>query len=224
MSGLTFNSPKVQGPASAPNRVASAIRDQIIDGTLVPGVRLPEERMRSELGVSRSSLREGFQILIQERLLVHVLSRGFFVRELSRADIADVFTARRTIECAALLEATALQPQHLQAMARAVTEGREGVEQRDWQKVAAANIRFHEAVVAFADSERLNIMMRQVLTEYRLSYQYMSSPYAYHAPYLERNVRIADQIRSGDLAGAADALRIYLHESEELLLADFSEI
>src|SRR5690625_1685792 len=116
-------SPKV----SAATGVAETIREQILAGEIVPGQRLPEERMRTELGVSRSSLREGFRTLIQERLLVHRLSRGFFVRELSRADISDLYRARRVIECGALREIETLSPVGLQGLARSLEAGRRGV-------------------------------------------------------------------------------------------------
>lgn len=215
--------PTARGGAGAASRVATAIRAQIVEGSIAPGERLPEERMRAELGVSRSSLREGFQLLIQERLVVHRLSRGFFVRELSRADISDLYQARIVLECGALRQVTALSPQGLQRLAQAIASGQHAVRQGEWLRAAASSIGFHEALVALADSPRLSALARQVLAEFRLSYAYMSDPFSFHRPFAERNEEIADLVRSGDLEGGATALHAYLRDSEEALLAHFPE-
>src|SRR5690625_2697565 len=74
----------------------------IVNGDLQPGAKLAEERMRAQLEVSRSTLREGLQLLVRERLVIHILSTGFFVRRLGRDDIADLMTTREIIECGAL--------------------------------------------------------------------------------------------------------------------------
>ena len=70
---------------SAVSRVADALRDPVIEGELLPGAELSQERVQDALGVSRSTLREALQVLVRERLLVHELSRGVFVRRLSLA-------------------------------------------------------------------------------------------------------------------------------------------
>ncbi|MCW2130867.1 GntR family transcriptional regulator [Arthrobacter sp. VKM Ac-2550] len=221
MSAPAEASATPEATTSAASRVAVAIRTQIIEGSLLPGERLPEERVRAELGVSRSTLREGFQLLIRERLMVHRLSRGFFVRELSRSDISDLYAVRRVLECGALRQVTLLPPQTLRDLTHAVSKGQQAAEQADWHMVAAASIGFHEALAALAGSPRLTALARQVLAEFRLSYAYMSDPSSFHAPFLERNVQIAELVRSGDLEGGALALESYLQDSEEALLARY---
>lgn len=207
---------------SAATRVAVAIRTRIIDGSLLPGERLPEERFRAELEVSRSTLREGFQLLTRERLMVHRLSRGFFVRELSCSDISDLYTVRRILECSALRQVTLLLPQSLRDIAQAIADGKLAAADDDWQKVAAASIGFHQALVGLAGSPRLNALAEQVLAEFRLSYSYMDDPSSFHAPFLERNVKISEMVRSGDLEGSALALGNYLRDSERALLAHYA--
>jgi DNA-binding GntR family transcriptional regulator len=209
-------------PISAASRVASIIRSQIIEGELLPGARLPEEQVRADLEVSRSTLREGFQLLVRERLLVHQLSRGFFVRQLSRQDISDLYKVRRIVECAALREVTVLRPTHLHELARALDDGKSAASISDWAKVATASIRFHEALVALADSDRLNTLMQQVLAEFRLSYAFMTDPNRFHSAFLGRNQDIAHLVRTGDLEGAARALERYLADAETVLLEQYS--
>ncbi|WP_037842098.1 GntR family transcriptional regulator [Streptomyces sp. NRRL WC-3549] len=208
--------------AGTASRVADALRTQIISGELKPGTRLSEERVREAHGVSRSTLREAFQRLIRDRLLVHELSRGVFVRRLSREDVADLYEVRRIVECAAVRSIRSLTPAGLRRITASISDGVAAAEEERWDAVAAASIRFHEALVALAGSERLNAMMSGVLAEFRLSYVHMDDPQVFHAAYLARNREIAEALRSGDVEGAATLLAAYLTDSEVELLKGYS--
>ncbi|WP_255945713.1 GntR family transcriptional regulator [Streptomyces odontomachi] len=209
--------------SGAASRVADALRTQIVSGELKPGSRLSEERVREAHGVSRSTLREAFQRLIRERLLVHELSRGVFVRQLSRADVADLYEVRRIVECAAVRRIRTLTPAGLRRLSGAISDGLAAREELRWDDVAAASIRFHEALVALVGSERLNAMMSGVLAEFRLAYAQMGDVRTFHAGFLERHREIASALYSGDVEGAADLLEVYLADAEEALLKEYRE-
>ncbi|MFI7705148.1 GntR family transcriptional regulator [Nonomuraea sp. NPDC049480] len=81
--------------------VASILRENIIEGSLPPGIRLSEEAIGQVLKVSRNTLREAFRLLSHENLLVHELHRGMFVRRLTASDVADIYRTRRALEAAA---------------------------------------------------------------------------------------------------------------------------
>ncbi|WP_406724857.1 GntR family transcriptional regulator [Streptomyces sp. GD-15H] len=207
--------------AGTASRVTDALRAQIVSGELKPGTRLSEERMRKMHGVSRSTLREAYQRLIRERLLVHELSRGVFVRQLSREDVADLYRVRRIIECAAVRAIRILTPAGLRRLSGSIADGRAAAEESRWDAVAAASIRFHEALVALAASERLDAMMSGILAEFRLAYVHMSDTRVFHAAYLDRNTEIAEALRSGDIEEAAALLESYLTDSEAALLEGY---
>lgn len=63
-----------------PSQVANHVRDQIVQGTLVPGDRLPTEReMAEQHGVSRAVIREAVAKLIHEGLVNSRQGVGAFV-------------------------------------------------------------------------------------------------------------------------------------------------
>jgi len=206
---------------SAASRVADRLRELVLAGELRPGQRLAEEVVRADLGVGRSTLREAFQLLLRERLLVHHLSRGVFVRELTRQDVSDLYQVRRVVECGALAEVESLRPEGLRRLSRALADGRAAASEADWQAVAAASIHFHQALVGLAGSARLDALVAQVLGEFRLAYARMDDTEAFHEAFLARNVEIADHVGSGDLGGAVAMLRDYLRDSERALLARY---
>jgi DNA-binding GntR family transcriptional regulator len=209
---------------STASRVADALRARIIDGDLLPGVKLSQERVQDALGVSRSTLREAFQLLIRERLLVHELSRGVFVRQLTMQDISDLYRVRRIVECAAVRSVEVMKPTGLRRLMAAIEDGHAAAEVQQWGQVAAASIRFHEALVALAGSQRLDSLVAEVLAEFRLAYAFMHDPQVFHAHFLERHTGIADAVRSGDLDGAADLLDAYLREAESQVLARYQPL
>jgi DNA-binding GntR family transcriptional regulator len=74
------------------------IRSDIVLGRLSPGRRLPLERMKETYGASVSTLRELFNRLATEGLLVAEGSRGFQVSEVSSANLREVASMRLLLE------------------------------------------------------------------------------------------------------------------------------
>lgn len=206
---------------SVTSQVADALRGRIIAGELLPGAKLSQERVQDSLGVSRSTLREALQVLIRERLMVHELGRGVFVRQLTKDDISDLYRVRRIVECAAVQRIDVIRPARLRALRAAIDDGHAAADVRDWSRVAAASIRFHEALVALAESHRLDSVVTGILAEFRLAYAEMRDTQTFHAGFLERHSAIADAVTSGDIDGAAGLLDAYLADAEEALLAHY---
>ncbi len=75
------------------------LRGEIITYQLKGGQKLNEIQLSSELKVSRPPLREAFQILEQEHLLVSVPRKGRFVVEVSEENYQKIYEARKMIEC-----------------------------------------------------------------------------------------------------------------------------
>ncbi len=110
------------GRTSTAERVADVLRTRIAEGRFAPGVRLSEDGIGGALGVSRNTLREAFRLLTHERLLVHELNRGVFVRVLTADDVADIHRVRRLVECA-VVRGLGRGPFALDGLAAAVAEG-----------------------------------------------------------------------------------------------------
>ncbi|MDH2430348.1 GntR family transcriptional regulator [Sphaerisporangium sp. TRM90804] len=206
------------GRASTAELVAAILRDHIIEGLFEPGTRLSEESIGTILRVSRNTLREAFRLLSHERLLVHELNRGVFVRRLTAADVADLYRVRRLVECAALRRALDAPEQALAHLRDAVRGAEQAAAEQRWGDVGTANMRFHQAVVELAGSSRLDEMMRQVLAELRLSFHAMKNPRAFHEPYLNRNRDILQLIEAKDTEGAERLLEAYLTDAERQLV------
>lgn len=210
--------------ASTAERVAEVLRDRVTAGYFRPGARLSEDVIGGALGVSRNTLREAFRLLSHERLLMHHLNRGVFVRMLSADDVYDVYAVRRIIEIAAVRDGDLTNATLLEAIRVTVVEGEQAAERGAWQEVGTADLRFHQAVAGLASSPRINELMRGLLAELRLVFHVMADPEGFHQPYLSRNREIYELLAAGDAKGAEEALTSYLLDAEEQLTAAYATI
>ncbi|MEV4789612.1 GntR family transcriptional regulator [Streptomyces tuirus] len=202
------------GRTSTAERVADILRSRIAEGYFPPGTRLSEDSIGGALGVSRNTLREAFRLLTHERLLVHELNRGVFVRVLTVEDVEDIYRTRRLVECA-VVRGLGEPPYGLDGLAAAVEEGRTAAREGDWKAVGTANIHFHRELVALAASERTAELMRSVFAELRLAFHVVDEPQELHEPYIVRNAAVLEALQGGDREKAESLLAGYLDDSLE---------
>jgi DNA-binding GntR family transcriptional regulator len=125
------------GRSSTADRVADILRTRIAEGYLPPGSKLSEDTIGNALGISRNTLREAFRLLTHERLLVHQLNRGVFVRMLTVQDVTDIYQVRRLIECAAVRN-LGVPPYDLSPAEAAVAEGEKAAKEGAWRELGTA--------------------------------------------------------------------------------------
>ncbi len=214
------------GRASTAGRVADVLRTRITEGHLPPGTRLSEEDIGAALGVSRNTLREAFRLLGHERLLLHEFNRGVFVRKLTADDVRDLYQLRRILECGAVRRAAerrtavsaARWAELLVAIRESVEEGESAAARDQWAEVGTANMHFHQAVAALAQSPRVTEAMGHLLAELRLVFHVMDAPQAFHQAYLPQNRAILEMLAAGALDAAESAIATYLDAAEAQLI------
>jgi DNA-binding GntR family transcriptional regulator len=79
-------------------QVAQELRRRILAGHYPQGVKLQQEQIAAELGVSRSPVREALGQLEAEGLVVLTPQKGAQVSPISRAEIAELFELRLLVE------------------------------------------------------------------------------------------------------------------------------
>ncbi len=76
--------------------VFESLRDAIWDGRIGRGVRVREEEIARNMGVSRTPVREALQRLQQRGLLVVGAGRGLVVAELRHDQVVELYAMRRS--------------------------------------------------------------------------------------------------------------------------------
>jgi DNA-binding GntR family transcriptional regulator len=212
------------GRTSTAELVAGILRGRIAEGLLPPGMRLAEEAIGAALNVSRNTLREAFRLLTHERLLVHELNRGVFVRTLTAGDVTEIYRVRRVVECAAVRHPVADPAEALARARQAVADGEQAARDGHWGGVGTANIRFHQALGSLAGSGRVDEFMDGVLAELRLVFHVMENPRSFHEPYLSRNRDLVRLLEAGEFEAAEQNLAAYLDDAESELVGAYADV
>lgn len=207
------------------DEVIEQLRAQIASGAWAVGRRIPPEpELVERLQVGRGTLREAVKALAHAGLLevrqgdgTYVRTRselaGALRRQISRSTDAHVQEVRRGLEVqAARLAAVRRTDADLAACAQALAErdaaadraGRFGAWDPSWgEPWVAADVRFHQAVVAAAHNPML-LELYLELDEALVSVLTRFAAEATHDPYLVRGHRtLLDALRDGDPERAA---------------------
>ena len=151
----------------APTRsddVYERLREAILTGRARPNERLIEAELADRLQVSRTPIRESLQRLAAEGLVVS-RRRGWVVLEHTSVEIREIYEARAALEgyCARLAAQRATDAQ-LKETASLHHPKRNLKSSR--QHLVEINDRFHDAILAAAQNERLADMIRRNRTYY----------------------------------------------------------
>jgi DNA-binding GntR family transcriptional regulator len=204
------------------DKVADALKEQILDGRLAPGQRLISKDLAEWLGVSRGSLREAFRRLAADRLVELVPNRGAIVRRLDRAEIIRLFQIREALEGqAARLAALHIDDgDHRKKFEQIVAEGKQLQGQRDMRAFVDHNHRFHQAVVAISDNPELaQLIDRYQLAVFMSLLRQVVGTDKLIDDSLKQHADIARAILARDPDAAYEAMKRHLWHSADGLLA-----
>jgi DNA-binding FadR family transcriptional regulator len=235
----------VRSPKTA-ELVAGTLRRMVVDGQLKDGDFLPNEaELMAHFGVSRPTLREAVRVLESERLVevrrgsrtgarVRVPGPEIVARpaglllELSGATIADVMTARSSIEpMAARLLAQTGTPEALEELENMLADDIPA----GWQsgRLAETTGDFHRRLVELSGNATLAIIagMLHEITVRHTAFVFNERRPVSKADYekLMRSYRrLMQLLRSGDGAATEAHWRKHLDTSRELLLKGLAAV
>ena len=203
---------------STVDALAETLRERILGGELPPGAPLRESSIAQAIGVSRNTVRETVFSLVAEGLLRHVPHHGFSVVKLSPEDVADLYSARRVLELAALEALSPDDSDRLAAVDSALDHLRRAAAENDTTDAYQADLEIHQALVAALGSPRLDAIFEGVLTELRLAIILMDTLSDFPELVAEHE-HLIETIRAGDKTAASALLRKHLDDAEQLLVA-----
>jgi DNA-binding GntR family transcriptional regulator len=112
--------------------VCDALRQLIVHTELKPGEPIEEAAIMSRLKTGRTPLREALWRLTKEDLIRHLPNRGYFVSEISAADLMNVFEIRESLEVlSARLSAERARPEHIRDFEMLLEDARRGVARKN---------------------------------------------------------------------------------------------
>lgn len=221
------------------NRGALALARQhilshIASGAFPAGAALSEVALATEIGISRTPVREALGQLIAEGMLQKT-SRGAVVAEPTRQDIIDLYELREALEVHAIgkVAAQRLSPRMLEPLEALVEElrtiatelkksGKPALDGDDLKRFVTCDLRFHTLLLQAAGNQR----MLKILDSTSLLLRVFALPREHHTLALVSEVhrfhrRILDAVAKGQRAEAMQLLGEHIRLSLEERLADF---
>lgn len=214
---MTKGGPKTRSGTTVDDLCAS-LRDRIISGKYFPGQRMSQEQLAAEFRVSRTPLREAFQRLEADGLVVSTANRGVHVAPIVNSETEQSYALRILVEpptVAALI--TSLTSDDIEAMQNALTAMRE--HRGHTKHFQEAHQGFHDVTLtrypkSFADLTRsLHTMIYRHQSVY-LSHQRTPDDF------IDLDQDFLDAITKGNAASARRIMEFHLIDAAVGLVLD----
>lgn len=206
------------GKPTLAGQLAGQLRVSILDGRLEPGSRLNLDRLREELGVSVSSLREAVTRLVADGLVIAEEQKGYRITPISLANLDEITHLRMELEPLALRSAIALGTLDWETDVMAAlyrlnrTEGLPG----NYDSVEAwesAHNAYHRALLSACDMPLLLRFIRQLHGMNDRYRRILMRNYASQRDLAEEHSAIAETAVARKAGAAADLLARHLERT-----------
>ena len=156
-------------------KVYQIVKNMIVERTLVPGQKIPQEKLAGELGISRTPLISALKFLEHEKLVQAKPRRGYFVRLFDEKEMIAIFEIREVLEgLAARRAALFITDQECDQLKRLFSEFEHQDNIINISGYSKADKQFHTMVTAISSREFLTAML-QTFNVISLAYQYGNS-------------------------------------------------
>jgi DNA-binding GntR family transcriptional regulator len=204
-------------------RVYESLKRRIIDCELVPGLPINEADFASELGVSKTPVREALRQLETDGFVENVPGRGSTISHLTPLDIREILEIREIIETGAAKQVAQFQPHNEELLKKRAEHQRllkdePGSEQYvhewgEWEDV-------HLSIVQALDNQTFLKMYEGLLDRIKRIRNHFGQRFTQRRFHeiISEHVGILDAILEGDPDRAERAVRQHLQNAGAFLM------
>ena len=206
-------------------KVYEILKNMIIERQILPGKKIPQEKLAQELGISRTPLVSALKFLEHEKLVEPKPRRGYFVRLFSREEMVSIFELREVLEGLAAKRAAAnISDKEIQILNGFFKAFAESTDITDFKAYAKEDRRFHNFVTEIGAKEFLKSIL-QTYNFITASYQYLSSEGLVRPPNdtIEEHLAIIRAIGDRDPEAAEELTRQHLRKTIAHLRQDIEK-
>jgi DNA-binding GntR family transcriptional regulator len=201
------NLPKVSKVPNLTELAYLSVKQHMLNGQLAEGSRLTEEALASQLGISKSPVREALNRLESEGLVIIESRRGAYVRKFSIKETRDIYDLRVLLEVHAV-GTVHITPELLSSMEESVERTQKYLDEGNKIAHMDEDIRFHNIIAAGTENQEIfrvldNVQQKSLLIRsktYHLSG--MTAPISHH--------KIFRELKTGDREAAQRAMREHI--------------
>ena len=198
------------------------IKKLIIDRKLLPGGKIPQEKLAQELGISRTPLVSALKFLEHEKLVESKPRRGFFVRLFTKQEMISILELREVLEgLAARRAATNITEIQIEKLNIFFKQFAKADDITDIKAYAKEDRRFHNFITEIGAKEFLKSIL-QTCNIIRASYQFLSFEGLVRLPNdtINEHIDVINAISQRDADTAEELMRLHLKRSIASLKQD----
>jgi len=201
-------------------RIADAIRDEIIHGRLKAGERVSEPEVADRYGISRTPVREAFRQLAAEGFIALTPRRGARVTFLTEKDVSEFYELKSLLEgYAARLATNRLQEKDLQKMEQLNDQIERFHERGDLKKIARVHTEFHNIFLEAAGNEQLSSTLQQLVNKFQ-RFTILLALSGKNPEAVEQHREIIEAFRMRNAARAEELVKANALLGKELMIKD----
>ncbi len=196
-------------------KVYEILKEMIIDRQMLPGDKIPQEKLAQELGISRTPLISALKFLEHEKLVESKPRRGYFVRLFSEEEMINIFELREVLEgLAARRAAASINKEGIAILSRFFNGFADSGNITDFKAYAREDRRFHKFISEVGAKEFLKSVL-QTCNIITASYQYLAPEGLVRPPNetIEEHLAVINAIGSRDPDAAEALMREHLKKS-----------
>jgi DNA-binding GntR family transcriptional regulator len=198
---------KIEVPENLTALAHRQIKNYILEGRLDEGGRLTEESLSTQLGISKSPVREALNRLEAEGLIRIEPRRGAYLRTLTEDEVADLYDYREALEVHAVLTAE-FSPEVLMALRATLPTLGNDEAAEDKSRYIAQDIGFHATLVGATRNLRLQTALENLHDQLRILRNTTYSLSSHETAPL--HAQIVDLLERGDRQAAAAVMRDHM--------------
>jgi DNA-binding GntR family transcriptional regulator len=139
------------------------LRDSILQGQLRPGEVHNEKTLATDLGISRTPVREALLELSAQGLVTFLPRKGVMIKHFARKDVEEIFELRRVIELAAIEKVAKATPAcDLSKLKKYIEDQKKAALKKDFASFMKADRSFHATFCELANNRRLAQILENV--------------------------------------------------------------
>lgn len=201
--------------------VFQTLRQAILRGDLAPGQRLMEIKLSTQLGVSRTPIREAIRMLELEGLVSNIPRKGAMVADITEKDLNDVLEVRLGLEeLAILLACERITEDEKKLLEEKSREFADMVEAgADLSELARTDVEYHDVIYQATKNPRLVQLLnnlREQMYRYRIEYLKDASR---RQSLVDEHMLICSCIEKKDVRGAQDTMSEHISRQQRTIVA-----
>jgi len=201
------------------------LKDMIIDRKLLPGDKIPQEKLARELGISRTPLVSAIKYLEHEKLVEAKPRRGYYVRFFTMEEMVSIFELREVLEgLAARRAAHHITDPQINQLNKFFHQFDPSSDITDYKAYSREDRGFHSFVVDVGAKE----FLKSILLTYNIisfSYQVISSEGLVRTPNetIHEHLSVIRAIGDRDPDAAENLMRTHFRKTIATLKKDIED-